>query len=84
MSRREEVEEGDQMTAIAFWPSESPYSILILVLYVLFQYGFPALLVGIGIWRLLKARERRRAEEIEKHFNVTRQVKEMLRRDTTR
>jgi hypothetical protein len=72
------------MTAVAFWPGESPYSILILVLYALFQYGFPALLVGIGIWRVLKARERRHAEEIEKHVNVTRQIQEMPRRDTTR
>jgi hypothetical protein len=42
VSRREEVEEGDQMMAMAFWQGHSPYSILILVLYVLFQYGFPA------------------------------------------
>jgi len=66
------------------WLGDSPFSILILVLYVLFQYGFPALLVWIGIWRVLKARERRRVEEIQKHVNVTRQVKEMLRIDTTR
>ena len=49
----------------------------------LLEYGFPALLVGLVIWRVLKAREYRRAEEIEKHVIVTRQIKETLRRDTT-
>jgi hypothetical protein len=84
-SRCEEVEEGGrEITAMTSWLGDSPFSILILVLYVLFQYGFPALLVWIGIWSVLKARERRRVEEIQKHVNVTRQVKEMLRRDTTR
>jgi hypothetical protein len=72
------------MTAIAFWPGESPFSILILVLYIIFEYGFPALLVGLVIWWVLNAWERRRAEEIAKYVNVRRQVKEMMRRDTTR
>jgi hypothetical protein len=72
------------MTAIAFWTGESPFSILILVLYIIFEYGFQALLVGLVIWWLLNARERRRAEEIAKYVNVRRQVKEMMRRDTTR
>jgi len=84
-NRREEVhEEGRnrEMTAMAFWPGESPFSILLLVLYILLEYGFPALLVGLVIWRVLKAREYRRAEEIEKHVNVTRQIQDMLRRDT--
>jgi len=72
------------MTAIAFWRGESPLSIPITVLYVIFEYGIPALLVGLVIWRVLKAREYRRAEEIEKHVIVTRQIEEMLRRDTTR
>lgn len=82
----EDTEEGRnrEMTAMAFWPGESPFSILILVLYILLEYGFPALLVGLVIWRVLKAREYRRAEEIEKHVIVTRQIKEMLRRDPTR
>jgi hypothetical protein len=68
---------------IAFLQGESLLSILLIVLYVLFEYGIPALLVGLVIWRVLKAREYRRAEEIEKHVIVTRQIKEMLRRDTT-
>jgi hypothetical protein len=68
---------------IAFWQGESLLSILLIVLYVLFEYGIPALLVGLVIWRVLKAREYRRAEAIEKHVIVTRQIKEMLRRDTT-
>jgi hypothetical protein len=72
------------MTAIAFWQGEGPLSIPIIVFYALFEYGAPALLVGLVIWRVLKAREYRRAEEIEKRVIVTRQVKEMLRRDTTR
>jgi hypothetical protein len=72
------------MTAIDFWPGESPFSILILVLYIIFEYGFPALLVGLVIWWVLNARERRRAEEIAKYVNVRRQVKEMMRRDMTR
>ena len=72
------------MTAITLWPGESPFSILILVLYIIFEYGFPALLVGLVIWWVLNARERRRAEEIAKYVNVRRQVKEMMRRDTTR
>jgi hypothetical protein len=76
-------EEGREMITMAFWPGESPFSILILVLYVLYEYGAPALLVGLVIWRVLKAREYRRAEEIEKHVIVTRQIREMLRRDTT-
>jgi hypothetical protein len=33
----------------------------------LLGYGFLALLVGLIIWRVLKAREYRRAEEIERH-----------------
>jgi hypothetical protein len=70
------------MIAIALWPGESPFSILIIVLYVLYEYGAPALLVGLVIWRVLKAREYRRAEEIETHVNVTRQIREMLLRDT--
>ena len=72
------------MTAMTSWLGDSPFSILILVLYVIYEYGFPALLVGLVIWRMLKARERRRAEEIEKHVNVTLQIREMLHRDTTR
>jgi len=72
------------MTAITLWPGESPFSILILVLYIIFEYGFPALMVGLVIWWVLNARERRRAEEIAKYVNVRRQVKEMMRRDTTR
>ena len=72
------------MTAISFWPGESPLSLLILVLYVIYEYGFLALLVGLVIWRMLKAREHRRAEEIEKHVNTTLQIREMTRRDTTR
>jgi hypothetical protein len=72
------------MTAIAFWPGESPFSILILVLYVIFEYGFPALLVGLVIRWVLNARDRRRAEEIAKYVNVRRLVKEMMYRDTTR
>jgi hypothetical protein len=72
------------MIAMAFWPGESPFSILILVLYVLYEYGPPALLVGLVIWRVLKAGEYRRAEEIEKHVNVTRQIQEMLRRGAAR
>ena len=71
------------MTAIDFWPGESPFSILILVLYIIFEYGFPALLVGLVIWWVLNARERRRAEEIAKYVSVRRQVKEMMRRDMT-
>jgi hypothetical protein len=70
------------MTAIAFWPGESPFSILIIVLYILFDYGAPALFVGLVIWRVLKAREYRRADEIENHVNVTRRIQETLRRDT--
>jgi len=69
------------MTAISL--GESLFSILILVLYVIIEYGIPALLVGLVIWKLLKAREYRRAEEIEKHVVVTRQIKEMLGSDTT-
>jgi hypothetical protein len=72
------------MTAIDFWPGESPFSILILALYIIFEYGFQSLLVGLVIWWVLNARERRRAEEIAKYVNVRRQVKEMMRRDTTR
>jgi hypothetical protein len=72
------------MTAIAFWTGESPFSILILVLYIIFEYGFQALLVGLVICWVLNARERRRALEIAKYVNVRRQVKEMMRRDTTR
>jgi hypothetical protein len=72
------------MTAIFFWQGDSTLSVLILVLYFLYEYGAPALLVGVVIWRLLTARERRRAEEIATHVAVTRQVREMMRRDTTR
>jgi hypothetical protein len=68
------------MTAISL--GESIFSILILVLYVIIEYGIPALLVGLVIRRVLKAGEYGRAEEIEKHVVVTRQIKEMLRRDT--
>lgn len=72
------------MTAIAFWQGESPLSIPIIVLYILFEYGFPALLVGVIIWWISQAGERRRAEEIAKQVNVRRQVKEMMRGDTIR
>jgi hypothetical protein len=69
--------------AIAFWQGESLLSILLIVLYLLVEFGIPALLVGLVIWRGLRAREYRRAEEIEKHVIVARQIREMLRRDTT-
>ena len=72
------------MTAMTSWLGDSPFSILMLVLYVIYEYGFPALLAGIIIWQVLKARERRRAEEIENPVIVRRQVREMMRRNTTR
>ena len=72
------------MTVKTYWLGDSPFSILILVLYVIYEYGFPALLVGLVIWRMLKARERRRADEIETHVNTTLQIREMLRRDKIR
>ena len=55
-----------------------------IVLYAIYEYGFPALLVGLVIWYVLQAKERRRAEEVENHVIVMRQVREMMRRDTTR
>ena len=72
------------MTAIAFWQVESILSILIFVLYVIYEYGIPALLVGLIIWWVSHAGERRRALEIEEYVNTRRQVKEMMRRDKTR